>query len=231
MNKKKIFVLALVLIMLATISFSTLAWFTDADSAENKFTIGGAGKEDPDQIFSVDVKEKVDGEEKPVDKMDFEKILPGDKFKKEAYITNTGSYEQYIRVTLTISDWNLIKDLITINMDDSFANNWMIATRGVTVNRDGNLVTDHNVNVDRNGNLVVVLYLNHKLEPGKSVDILDYVSVSSRATQEDFTNKAFLDGFSIEIKADAAQTENILPNYARDESANAQRTFEILEAE
>ena len=46
----------------------------------------------------------------------FEKVLPGDDFKKEAYITNTGSYEQYIRVVMTITDWKLIENLITINM-------------------------------------------------------------------------------------------------------------------
>ena len=125
MNKKKLLSLALVVIMIATISFSSLAWFTDKDAAENKFNIGFTGDGDlEDQIFSVDVKEDVDGEN-GVDSKDFENLLPGDKFKKEAYITNTGAYDQYIRVVMTVTDWELIKNVVTINMDDAFNNNWM----------------------------------------------------------------------------------------------------------
>lgn len=233
MNKKKLLAVALVVIMIATISFSSLAWFTDRDSAKNNFTIGGANEdEDPDQIFSIDVKENVDGKEEAVDGMEFKDILPGDKFKKEAYITNTGSYDQYIRVTMKITDWNLIKDLIIINMDEDFNKNWWIVSPFVSVSETtGNLTAGNGSIVNPDGSLTVVMFLKHKLEPGETVNIMDYVSISALATQEDFANAAFADGFSIEIKADAAQTENILPNYARDESSNAQRTFEILDAE
>ena len=99
MSKRKLLAIALVVIMVATLSFGSLAWFTDKDMAKNNFTIGGAnGDGDPDQIFSVDIKEKVDGKEEAVEEWGFENILPGDEFKKEAYITNTGSYDQYIRV-------------------------------------------------------------------------------------------------------------------------------------
>ena len=114
MNKKKLLSLALVVIMIATISFSSLAWFTDKDEATNDFTIGGAGQGEADKIFSVDVKEYVDGKNEPVDEMDFEQVLPGDHHNKEAFITNTGSYDQYIRVVMTISDWNQIKKIVTI---------------------------------------------------------------------------------------------------------------------
>lgn len=229
MNKKKILVLALVLIMLTTISFSTLAWFTDADSAVNDFTIGGADKEDADQIFSVDVKEKVDGEEgeQIVEDMLFEKILPGDDFKKEAYITNTGSYEQYIRVVMTISDWKLIENLITINMADDVEDNWEIRNADV---KDGILVDFSNSEIDENGNLVVTMYLNKKLQPGETVNIMESVEISTEATQYDFIDPAFDDGFQITFDADAAQTEHILSSIDEDrEWWNAKNTFDILE--
>ena len=51
MSKKKLFSLAVIVIMIAILSFSSLAWFTDADSAKNDFTVAGAGEEDPDKIF------------------------------------------------------------------------------------------------------------------------------------------------------------------------------------
>ena len=227
MNKKKLLALAIVVIMIAILSFSSLAWFTDADSAKNDFTVAGAGQDDPDKIFSVDVKENVDGEEQPVDGMDFENVLPGDNFKKEAYVSNTGSYEQYIRVTMTITDWNEIKDIVTIKMDEKFAENWHIAEGGITVTEEGILVNNY-VPVDANGNLVVTLYLNKKLQAQEKVDIMDYVEISKDATQADFASANFADGFQIVFDADAAQTENILATYGDVEWKNAQATFEAL---
>lgn len=230
MSKKKLFSLAMVGIMLAILSFSSLAWFTDVDSATNDFKIGGAGENDPDQIFSVDVKENVDGEDKPVDEMEFENVLPGDNYKKEAFVSNTGNYEQYIRVTMTISDWNLIKNVVTINMDDNFKTNWKISSLGVDVDADGNLITKNNSSVDNEGNLVVVLFLDKKLAVDETIQIMDYVSISTKATQNDFTAEGFADGFQIEIHADAAQTENILETYGAVEWKNAENTFKKLDA-
>ena len=55
MSKKKILSLALVLILVASISFGTLAWFSDADEVTNDFLVAGSEDKDPDEIFSVDV--------------------------------------------------------------------------------------------------------------------------------------------------------------------------------
>lgn len=231
MSKKKLLSLSLVVIMIAILSFSTLAWFTHDDSATNDFTIGGAGQNDPNKIFSVDVKENVDGEAQPVDKADFENILPGDHYKKEAYITNTGAYEQYIRVTMTVTDWKLIQNVVTINMDDAFASNWQLDAGGVSVDNNGVLTAQTDASVNANGELVVVMYLNKKLAVGETIDIMDYVSVSADATQDDFVAAGFADGFQIKIEADAAQTKNILANYGTDEWQNAKDTFATLEAQ
>ena len=225
MNKKKLVSLSLVVIMVAILSFSTLAWFTADDAATNDFIIEGAGTGKPEDIFSIDVKENVDGKDEAVDEMDFEKVLPNDTYKKEAFITNTGSYEQYIRVVMTITDWNLIKDIVTVNMDYYFNQNWEI--RGARVVND---VLAEPYTVDADGNLVVTMYLNKKLQPGETVDIMDYVYISKDATQADFANEAFKDGFQIIFDADAAQTENILNVYDADrEWYNAMKTFESLE--
>lgn len=230
MNKKKLLSLALVVIMIATISFSSLAWFTDKDAAENKFTIGGAGQENPDKIFSVDVKENVDGKEEAVDGMEFKDILPGDHHKKEAYVENTGSYEQYIRVVMTITDWYEIDDIVTIKMDEKFAENWHINEGGIQVTEEGILVRNYTP-ADENGNLVVTLYLNKKLQPKEKINIMDYVEISTEATQSDFADAAFADGFQITFDADAAQTEHILDKYDAEEWKNARTTFETLEKE
>lgn len=229
MSKKKLFSLAVVAIMIAILSYSTLAWFTHTDSADNDFTIGGAGQNDPDKIFSVDVKENVDGEDTPVDKMDFPNVLPGDAYKKEAFVSNTGAYEQYIRVTITVTDWKLIQNIVAINMDDGFSSNWKISSAGVDVDGNGNLIAHNDSSVNADGELMVVLFLDKKLGIGETVQILDAVSIAKSATQDDFTAAGFADGFQIKIHADAVQTKNILESYGSVEWQNAENTFIALE--
>ena len=59
MSKKKVLSLALVVIMIAILSFSTLAWFNDTDSVKNEFHIATSDDaSDADDIFSVDLWEK-----------------------------------------------------------------------------------------------------------------------------------------------------------------------------
>ena len=228
MSKKKVLVISLVAIMIAILSYSTLAWFTDSDKATNDFTVNGAGQEDADEIFSVEVKENVDGEDDPVDEMTFENVLPGAEYEKAAYVENTGSNDQYIRVTLTISDWALIKDIVAINMDDDFAANWHIDSTDVSVDAEGNLIAASDASVDADGNLVVVMYLDQILNPDEIVELMDMVSISTAATQEDFAAKGFADGFIIDINADAVQTENILDTYGDVEWENARDSFNAL---
>ena len=62
MNKKKLLSLALVVIMVAMLSFGTLAWFSDSDSVTNNFAVAGGEAAEPDEIFSVDVLETVKDE-------------------------------------------------------------------------------------------------------------------------------------------------------------------------
>ena len=117
MNKKKALSLSLVVIMLAILSLSSLAWFSDSDEVTNKFHIATSDDPaDPDDIFSVDVWEKVDidgdgkvddvkpGEDADGGSAEFRNILPGSKLTKEPVVENTGAYAQFIRVTVTLSD-------------------------------------------------------------------------------------------------------------------------------
>jgi len=62
MNKKKTLVVSLAVAMIAILSLGTLAWFNDSDTATNKFYVATSDEENvkPDDIFSVDVYEKID---------------------------------------------------------------------------------------------------------------------------------------------------------------------------
>ena len=76
LTKKRVLSIALIVIMIAILSFSSLAWFTDSQTSENKFNIAGTDTdtdEDPDDIFSIDVKEEgEDGD--PVDEDEIETV-------------------------------------------------------------------------------------------------------------------------------------------------------------
>ena len=120
LSKKKVFALALAVCLIATLSFGTLAWFTDDDSVTNDFMIAGSENEKPDEIFSVDVWEDDEPEDpendEKHDKLEFKEILPGDALYKEANVENTGSYDQYIRVKITVSDAAVWQDVYEANM-------------------------------------------------------------------------------------------------------------------
>ena len=220
MNKKKLLSLALVVIMIATISFSSLAWFTDKDAAENKFTIGGAGAEDPDQIFSVDVKENVDGKDEAVDGMDFENILPGDKFKKEAFITNTGSYDQYIRVTVKIDQAAVWAACLGSDFNDA-------TLQAIFGGFDIASWSEITTKVENN-QIVVTMYYNDILAVGGDIVVFDTVNIPSELTRE---QAAYMgaNGFSILVTADAVQTENLGIDLT-DGICDAYQAFAVVEA-
>jgi len=212
MSKKKLLSLALVVIMIAILSFSTLAWFNDKDEVTNKFHVATSGDaDDPEDIFSVDVWEKVDTDDdgvadtaEPGKGADggealFENILPGDKFIKEPTIVNTGAYEQYIRVVVTVSDAEAWKSILGVGYDLS----------KIFVGHDESLWTRSVGTMNDKNEAVYVYYLNKPLLPGEpnAVSLFTHVQFPTSLTQEDM---AKLDGgFEMNIRADAIQTENL----------------------
>ena len=104
LTKKKVFVASLAVSLVAILSIGSLAWFNAEKEVTNKFYIASSDDTDPDDIFSVDVWENTPDGEKDPDGYEYKDILPGDVLKKEVNVENTGYYDQYIRVTVTVSD-------------------------------------------------------------------------------------------------------------------------------
>ena len=98
MTKKKVFVAALAVCLVAILSLGTLAWFNARDEVTNKFMVTDS-EQDPDKIFSVDLYEtKVDENGDPVvpyEKTDdgntYDDIAPGDLLTKDPTVENTGN--------------------------------------------------------------------------------------------------------------------------------------------
>ena len=197
MSKKKVLSLALVVIMIAILSFSTLAWFNDTDSVKNEFHIATSDDaSDADDIFSVDLWEKTPDSDKEDEGYEYDKILPGSNLKKEVNVQNTGAYDQYIRVVVTLSNADAWMEILGRQYD----------LGSIFEGHDETLWTRSSGEL-KNDQLVYVYYLNKVLEPTDVVTLFTNVKIPTHLTQEDM---AKLNGsFDLTIRADAVQTENL----------------------
>lgn len=201
-TKKKIFVIALAICLIATISMGTLAWFSASDSVTNDFYIADSGdhSDDPDAIFSVAVWEKTPDSNEDTDGYEYTKILPGTVLTKEPHVENTGYYSQYIRAVVTISDaaaWIAAVD--GIDMAEVFL--------GFDESKWTNISMERDTAADT---LTYVLYYDGILESGKDITLFEQVKIPVSLTVEQAA--AFAGGFSITVKAQAVQTENVGAN-------------------
>lgn len=117
LNKKKVFVIAVAICLIAIISMSTLAWFNAQDEVTNKFEVL-----DSLTSFDVDVWEKVpdgddtDNEPDVIGKGDttensstYENVVPGGDYLKEVYVENTSDNDlagQYIKMEITFTNYS-----------------------------------------------------------------------------------------------------------------------------
>lgn len=209
-TKKKVFVSALIICLLAIVSMSTLAWFSASDSVKNEFYVADSDNptDDPEDIFSVAVWEKTPESDKDTDGYEYKEILPGAKLTKEAHVENTGYYSQYIRAIVTISD----------------ANAWLAAVEGIDMAEVflgfdesvwTNISMEHDTTADT---LTYVLYYDGILESGKDITLFNQVKIPESLTVAQAA--AFAGDFSITVKAQAVQTENV--------GANAYEAFETV---
>lgn len=238
MSKKKLFTLALVVIMIATLSFGTLAWFSDADSVTNNFAVAGGENQDPDEIFSIDVMELVDkngdgigdatiGYDKDTEYKDtftYENILPGDMLLKRPQTKNTGSYEQWVRMKITFDNaeyWvALMEKYGYVNMLDML---YMQDGTTPLVNSQGKWTWAYDETYVEDDQVTYVLYYNDKLQPGKTAILFGNVKVPYQFTQQDMA--AFTNGdFKMVVTGEAIQVKNL-------EADNAWEAFAIVSAD
>ena len=237
MNKKKLFSVAVVVIMIAILSFSSLAWFSDRDSVTNNFGIAGGENQEPDEIFSIDVMEAVDkngdgvvdetiGYDKDSNYRDTftnENIAPGDMLLKRPQTKNTGSYEQWVRMKVTFDNANywvaLMQKYGYTDMIDMLymrdkttklkdAQNWLYAPDETTVEDD---------------KITYVFYYKDTLQVDKTAVFFGWVNVPSQFIQQDMA--PFTNGdFQMVVTGEAIQVKNIA-------ASTAKEAFAIVEAD
>lgn len=217
MNKKKVLALALAVCMIAILSLSSLAWFSDSDEVTNKFYVATSDDTNPDDIFSVDVWENTPDGQKDQDGYEYKDILPGSELKKEVFVENTGYYSQYIRMTVTVTNadaWIAALgngyDLGSIfgGHDES---KWVRLDVG-TYNGQDNTYT-------------MVYYLTETLEAGETACLFETVNIPTQLTQADMV---FVGGsFDLTAVAEAVQTENLGID-TTDDICDAYQAFQVV---
>jgi len=200
MTKKKVFVTALAICLIAIISMGTLAWFNASDSITNEFKIADSdGDGTPD--FSVDVWENdpADPNVKDQDGVTYTDIAPGDKLAKNPTVENTGDYDQWIRVYVTFDDWAVIEAACQNQGISSDVRTWLDVDATAWT-------ADNNATVVANNTVTYVYYLNSKLAKDQTAVLFNNVTIPGDFEQEDM--KFTSGNFTITVKAEALQADN-----------------------
>lgn len=207
-NKKKTFVSALLIAVVALLSTSSLAWFSASDRVNNEFFIADSTDTKPEDIFSIDVWEQKDtngdgdfneaDDKEYANELDYTDILPGDKLSKIAHVKNTGYYDQYVRVTVTISDATAWINAVglDINMSNVFEGFDETKWNNISKKIEGEPNT-----------ITYTLYYNDVLESEADITLFKAVNIPTTLTQEQAA--AFGGSFTVDVKAEAVQTENV----------------------
>lgn len=204
-NKKKVFVVALAVCLVAILSFGTLAWFTDTERVDNIFNVTTSDETgDPDfnvEIFETEVDPETgkigdgddDGSVEEVKGNTYDAIAPGDTLDKNPTVRNGGQYDQWVRVKVTISDYANWCAVMGANYDFTEILN------GISPNG----WTKDNTPVLSGDTATYTYYLNSKLKPGNTATLFTSVTIPSEFTVENMFAQ-----FELDVVAEAIQADN-----------------------
>lgn len=213
MSKRKIFIVALSVCLIAILSLGTLAWFTAEDSVTNNFYVGDT-ETDPSDVFGIDLWEKRDangdgdyddeGDAEKAEGLTYETILPGEILSKEPYLENTGIHPQYVRAVVTVTEADILKAAMTPK--DSEVSVWEDVKLFLPGTSDKwELAHKYYTNKDT---FVFVYYYNEVLEAGAVTEqLFDAVVIPTELTKE---QAAEMENFSINILGQAIQSEHLV---------------------
>ena len=231
-TKKKVFVVALAICLVAIISMGSLAWFTASDSVDNTFKIADSN-DDANDVFSIDLYEKkdTDGDGVGDTRTDYgivygdnNEVVPGADLCKEAYVENTGKYYQYVRIKVTLSDvteWKTVLGITSLTEFVDLTAFFDVANDFDTTWYRNDAETVYDATEDT---LTYVYYYNDVLEAdAAAVSFINGVSIPETMTRED---AVAMDGsFTLTFVAEAIQSTDMLDTYGTVEYQNAIDSF------
>lgn len=217
--KKNLFIIAIAACLVAIVACGSLAYFTGSSTVTNKFMVASSDDPQPgpgpDEIFGISLTETTPEGGETDEGNTYDNIEPGTVVDKKPVIKNTGKFDQWVRITLTLTKgdkWLAADDSFTAaNLFDKLVagntGSGYVSTDWVRVDPD---------DVDGDNNLVYTFYYNARLTPEDDpVALFEKVTVPSCLENDDMKE---LSEFNIIIKADAIQADNT--------GASAKETFE-----
>ena len=208
--KKRIFIVALAVCLIATIGFGTLAYFQSNKYLTNYFAVAGVDDPtDPDVTISPDALFSITLDETDITKNDksrtesgntYTGILPGDTLIKDPTVTNTGKYDAWVRVKVEVSDFTAwqtacAKHGIT-NLTDIFKGHeeseWLQGQIDFVEDKQNDTAT-------------FVYYYYDKVKPGDSVRLFESITIPAAFDVKDMASLAT---FQLKITGEAIQAAN-----------------------
>ena len=215
MTKKKVFVAALAICLIAIISAGTLAWFQATDTVTNIFQVS-TDDETQNADFKITLYEtEVNPETNEfgdangngaIDKVignTYDNVAPGDVLPKDPTVRNDGQYDQWVRMNVTLSGYDEWQAVLGTGFDFRTLFNVSTAWSFDTITTDATAKT-----------LTLVYYLDAKLTVGStSAALFDKVTIPTAFEVDNIPTN-----FNITVVADAIQADNT--------GSNAKSAFE-----
>lgn len=148
------------------------------------------------------------------DQITLDGALPGE-VKEGFTVTNTGDCEQYVRVTLTVSDRAAFQKYL----GDAWSAESLLVD---PVWDQGGEMTLDSVS-EKGDDTVLVLYLNRTLSPGESIVLCKGVEVPTELTKEALVESTLRDAFTVDALAQAVYTASPAVKDAKSAFAYAEK--------
>ena len=205
-SKKKIMSIALFMCMAALVAGGSLAYFTDTDEVTNEFVTQGS--------FGVKIEEEksADGEFKDENDassgIKYEGFVPGQQLEKEPFVTNSGTYDQWVRVRTIIPKWSAWKSAFERHGVQDVGPKTFISKVIPEYNTEAWELDEQYIVDEEADTLTFFYYLKSKLAAGdKSPSIFTHVVIPAEFDMEDLEDDA-LGSFDIQLVAEAIQSDN-----------------------
>ena len=185
MNKKKLITTLGALSLAATITIGgTVAYLTDQDAADNKFTVG---------------KVEVELEEPSWEEEEHQDLQAGESVEKDPHITNTGVNDAYVYLEVQVP----METVITAAEDGTRENGGVAVNQELftfTANKNWTQISK----TESNGYMVYVYYYDKILASGESTNTLFDTMTFANVIEGQIDSREYI----VPVEAFAIQTAN-----------------------
>lgn len=192
LTKKKVFVAALALCLVAIISVGTLAWFQATDEVTNFFQVSTDGEQKPDfklDLFEHELLEDGTLGTEEVEENIYKHVAPGDELPKDPAVRNDGQYDMWVRVKINLVEYKAWEEVLGEGFD---FNKYIVGINDAWVLDESTKGTD-----------TLVFYYNAKLPAREESQIFKAFHIPEEFTVDNMPGK-----FKLNIVAEAIQADN-----------------------